>query len=109
MRDKTLEGKKLDAYAVLKILKYCTNSPARSYQCKFAMEETFKNKDISNMGDVGAAIMDIIQFRTIHGKFSSVHPDLFASGIVGVDVGDEGLIFNHSQAGGLLHYFNSME
>ena len=70
------------------------------------MEETFKNKDISHMGDVGAAIRNIIQFSTIRGKFSSVHPDLFAIGIVGVDVGDEGLIFDHSQAGGLLHYFN---
>ena len=37
MSDQTLMGKKLKVYAMLKILKYCTDSPARSYQLKFAL------------------------------------------------------------------------
>ena len=93
MRDETLKGKKLDAYVLLKILKYCTGSSARSYQCKYAVNDAFKNKDIEGMEEVGAAIKEIIQYKTIRGKFSSVHPDLAAEGITRVEVGEEGLHF----------------
>ena len=93
MRDETLEGKKLDVYVLVKILKYCTGSSARSYQCKYAVDQTFKNTSIENMEEVGAAIKEIIQYRTLRGKFSSVHPDLAAEGITRVEVGKEGLHF----------------
>merc|ERR1711978_61864 len=39
MRDETLDEGKLEAYVLLKILKYCTGSSARSYQCKFAIDQ----------------------------------------------------------------------
>ena len=45
------------------------------------------------MEEVGAAIKEIIQYKTIRGKFSSVHPDLAAEGITRVEVGEEGLHF----------------
>ena len=78
---------------MLKILKYCTDSSARSYQCKFAVKEVFKNKSIESMEELGAAIKEIIHYKTIRGKFSSVHPDLAAEGITRVEVGEEGLHF----------------
>ena len=42
---------------------------------------------------MGAAIKEIIQYKTIRGKFSFVHPDLSAEGIIRVEVGEEGLHF----------------
>ena len=44
---------------LLKILKYCTDSPARSYQLKFAVDDVFKNKYIKGMQMVGAGIKEI--------------------------------------------------
>ena len=81
------------AYVLLKVLKYCTGSSARSYQCKFAIDQTFFNKSIESMEEVGAAIKEIIHFSTIRGKFSSVHPDLAAEGITRVEPEGEGLRF----------------
>ena len=86
----------MEAYVILKILKYCTNSPARSYQLKFAVKRAFLNKSIDSIEDVGPAIKEIILYFTIRGKFSSVHPDLAAEGITRVEVGKEGLHFNRS-------------
>ena len=102
MDEATLKGKKLEAYVLLKILKYCTGSSARSYQCKFAVNEAFANKNIESLEEVGAAIKDIIHFKTIRGKFSSVHPDLAAEGITRVEVGEEGLHFIRDNDPGLL-------
>ena len=93
MRDETLKERKMDAYVLLKILKYCTDSPARSYQMKFAVDRVFQNKSIDSTEDLGRAIKDIIHFRTIRGKFSSVRSDLAAEGITRVEVGEEGLHF----------------
>ena len=62
-------------------------------QCKFAIERAFLNRFISTMEEIGAAIREIIQFYTIRGKFSSVHPDLAAEGITRVMVEDTGLQF----------------
>ena len=94
MRDETLKERKLEAYVLLKILKYCTGSSARSYQCKYAMDRTgFGNKSIESMEEVGPALKKIIHYSTLRGKFSSVHPDLAAEGITKVEVGEEGLFF----------------
>ena len=79
------------AYVIIKILKYCTGSSARSYQVKFAMSDLFGNTCIESMEDLGASIKEIIHYNTIRGKFSSVHPDLAAEGITRVEVGEEGL------------------
>ena len=49
------------------------------------------------MEELGAAIKEIIQYKTIRGKFSSVHPDLAAEGITRVEVGEEGLHFISDQ------------
>merc|ERR1712181_110714 len=94
--DQTLKGKKLEAYVLLKILKFCTGSSARSYQCKFAVDQTFINTGIESMEEMGTAIKEIINYDTIRGKFSSVHPDLAAEGITRVEVGEEGLHFIRS-------------
>ena len=93
MDEQTLGGNKVKAYVLVKILKYCTDSSARSYQCKYAVNRVFVNKSIENMEEVGVAIKEIIHYYTIRGKFSSVHPDLAAEGITRVEVGEEGLHF----------------
>ena len=93
MSDQTLMGKKLKVYAILKILKYCTNSPARSYQLKFALNMALGNKTDEDIGALATSVMDVINYLTIRGKFSSVHPDLVTEGILGVEVAEEGLLF----------------
>ena len=108
MNDEVLKGSKLDVYVMLKILKYCTGSSARSYQCKFAVQQVFTNKNIDSMDELGSAIKEIIHFNTIRGKFSSVHPDLAAEGITRVEVGEEGLhFFRDQQPGELPHCYQS--
>ena len=91
----------MDAYVLLKILKYCTDSPARSYQMKFAVDRVFINKSIDSTEDLGLPIKEIIHYYTIRGKFSSVHPDLAAEGIIKVEVGEEGLFFIKNRDAGL--------
>ena len=99
MRDKTLMGKKLEAYVIIKILKYLTNSEAKSFQVKKTVNDVFLNRDINVMEEVGRAIKEILQHKNIRGKFSGVHPDLEKEGIVGVEVGEEGLHFLRQGAG----------
>ena len=102
MDEQTLKGKKLDLYVILKIIKYCTGSSARSYQCKYAVKEVLRNKSIESMEEVGAAIKEVIQYKNLRGKFFSVHPDLVAEGITRVEVGEEGLHFISDQQPGEL-------
>ena len=95
-------------YVILKILKYCTGSSARSYQCKYAVNDAFKNKSIESMEELGAAIKKIIQHKNIRGKFSSVHPDLAAEGITRVEVGEEGLHFIRITDSGSIYIYISL-
>ena len=107
MRDETLKGRKMDAYVLLKILKYCTDSPARSYQMKFAIDRVFVNKSIDSTKDLGTALKKVIHYFTIRGKFSSVHHDLAAEGITRVEVGEEGLHFIRSNSAGQYMYIQA--
>ena len=93
MDEMTLKENKLELYVILKIIKYCTGSSARSYQCKYAVNQVLTNINSIEAGGGGAAIKKVIQYFTIRGKFSSVHPDLAAEGITRVKVGEEGLHF----------------
>ena len=105
MRDKVLKDKKLEAYVLIKILKYCTGSSARSYQCKYAVNQVFMNMSVDSMDKVGAAIKEIIHHYNIRGKFSSVHPDLMKYGVTRVEVGEEGLQFiKNKESGEFLIY-----
>ena len=103
MRDETLKGRKMDAYVLLKILKYCTDSPTRSYQLKYAINDVFLNKSINSTDDLGPALKNIIHYKTIRGKFSSVHPHLAAEGIARVEVGEEGLLFIKNNLAGFIN------
>ena len=50
----------------------------------------------------GPTIKKIINYKTLCGKFSSVHPDLAAEGIIRVEVGEEGLhFFAKKEKGGI--------
>ena len=80
-------------YVLVKILKFCTGSSAKSYQCKFAIREVLNNRDVSNVEELGDAIQEVIHYYTLRGKFSSVHPELRREGIIAVEVGNEGLHF----------------
>ena len=80
-------------YVLIKILKFCTGSSAKSYQCKFAQEIALKNNRDVVAEELGAVIKKVIHYKTIRGKFSSVHPELRREGILRVEVEDQGLHF----------------
>ena len=42
---------------------------------------------------MGSLIQEVIHYRTLRGKFFSVHPELRREGIIRVEVGEEGLRF----------------
>ena len=92
LSNKTLDGHKHDIYVLIKILKFCTGSSAKSYQCKFGISRVLGNQVVAAEG-LGKAIRDVIHYHTLRGKFSSVHPELRGEGIVRVDVGEKGLHF----------------
>ena len=80
-------------YVLIKILKFCTDSSAKSYQCKFAINAVLKNRDVSDVEELGDVVQEVIHFHTLRGKFSSIHPELRREGIIRVEVGKEGLHF----------------
>ena len=79
-------------YVLIKILKFCTGSSVKSYQCKFGISDVLQNQVVA-AEKLGKAIQDVIHYKTLRGKFSSVHPELRREGIVRVDVGEKGLHF----------------
>ena len=82
----------LSGLTLSKVLKFCTGSSAKSYQCKFAVKEVLANREPAS-DELGAALREVIHHKTIRDKFTSVHPDLRARGITRVEVRDEGLYF----------------
>ena len=80
-------------YVLIKILKFCTGSSAKSYQCKFAIEDALGNKEVPDVEELGDVIQEVIHYYTLRGKFSSIHPELRREGIIRVEVGKEGLHF----------------
>ena len=92
LSDGTLHGLKLKVYVLIKILKFCTASSAKSYNCKFATNYVLKNRDEPDRG-IGKSIQEVIHYYTIRRKFTSVHPELRQEGIIRVEVEEEGLRF----------------
>ena len=86
-------------YVLIKILKFCTGSSSKSYQCKFAIKEVLKNRDVSDVEELGDIIQKVIHRYTLRGKFSSIHPELRREGIIRVEVGKEGLCFIRDSGG----------
>ena len=94
----TLLGKKSDVYVLLKVLKYCTGSSAKSYQCKYAIDDKLHNNNQEQI-DLCDAIREVIQFASLRGKFSSVHEDLMAEGVSRVEVTKSGFLFLMDKGG----------
>ena len=93
MESRTLEGSKTDVYSLIKVLKYCTGSKARSYQCKFAVHDALGMKNPPSPDKIGEAIQEVINHKTIRGKFSGVHEDLKEFGVSKIEIRDDGLEF----------------
>ena len=80
-------------YVLIKILKFCTGSSAKSYECKFAISQFLRNRDVTDSEELADLIQEVIHHHKLRGKFSSVHPELRREGIIRVEVGKEGLHF----------------
>ena len=93
MDSATLEGSKTDVYSLIKVLKYCTGSTAKSYECKSAVHQVLANKDPPSPDKIGEAIREVINHSTIRGKFNGVHDDLKKFGVTKIEIRDDGLEF----------------
>ena len=93
-------GKKKDLYVITKILKFVTDSKAKSYECKFAVADEMGNRRNVSDEEFGSAIRAVIHHHTIRGKFSSIHPDLRQLGFTRVEVKEEGLLLIRGNSGG---------
>ena len=91
----TLEGTKKKIYQLLKILKFLTNSPAKSYDCKFAVKEKLKNK-MPAENELGKGLKEVMEHYTIKGKFSKVREELVKQGISSIQVGEFGFEIGRS-------------
>ena len=80
MKEKTLLGARKNIYQLLKILKYCTNSSAKSYDCKYAVHQVFRNKEPME-NELGRSLKEVMDHFTIRGKFSNVRKELLDQGI----------------------------
>ena len=101
MHDQTLQGNKKTIYLMLKIIKFCTGSSAKSYQCKFAIDQTFGSRE-PEIGKIGEAIREVINYKNIRGMFSFVHTDLAKLGVTKIVIGDSGLHFEGDLIKGLM-------
>ena len=99
LKDTTLMGEKRSVYVLAKILKWLTGSTAKSYQCKYGVDQVLGNKHNLQNSELGAALQDVIHYHSIRGKFFSVHPDLSAEGVTGIDICDQGLVFHFGSSG----------
>ena len=88
----TLHGLRHHVYVLIKILKFCTGSSAKSYQCKFGIRNVLDNQVVA-AEELGKAIQEVIHYKRLRGKFSSVHPELRREGVVRVEVGENGFKF----------------
>ena len=88
----TLKGTRNEVYVLIKMLKSWTGADVTSFACKYAVDRVLMNIKPDEIG-MGKAIKMVIEYRTLRGKFDSVHPDLERIGIPRVDVTDEGFKF----------------
>ena len=93
-------GRRKDVYVLAKILKWITGSSVKSYSLKFALDFMLGSNTDIRENELGLALQDVINYKTFHGKFDSVHSDLRAEGVIWIEVGDQGIIFHRDQSCG---------
>ena len=89
-------------YVLIKILKTLTGSNCRSYQCKYGVNLKLYNADPDRIG-LGEAIRKVLTYEKLKGKFSSVNAALELSGVVRVEVVEDGFLFVGKSSGLCLH------
>ena len=77
-----------------KILKWLSGSSVRTYQIKYAVNSVLRNRQLISEEDLGAVLLEVIQHKNIRGHFESVHTDLKAVGIAGIEIGSHEVIFH---------------
>ena len=95
MDQNTLAGTRKKIYQLLKILKFLTNSPAKSYDCKFAVELIFRNK-MPAENELGKGLKEVMEHHTIKGKFTKIRKELLDQGIISIRIGELGFEFERS-------------
>ena len=93
MDQDTLKERRKKIYILLKIIKYFTDSPTKSYDAKYAVEKIFGNKEPSEI--YGNALAEVMNHRMIRGLYdlNNVHPDLRKLGVTGIVLNENTLEF----------------
>ena len=95
MDQRTLAGTKKKIYQLLKITKYITDSPAKSYDCKFAVREILAIK-MPAENELGKGLKEVMEHYTIKGKFTKIRKELLDQGITSIRIGKFGFEFERS-------------
>ena len=95
MDQRTLAGTRKKIYQLLKITKYITDSPAKSYDCKFAVDEILANK-MPAENELGKGLKEVMEHYTIKGKFTKIRKELLDQGITSIRIGELGFEFERS-------------
>ena len=62
------------------MMKYFTDAPVTSYKLKFAVHETFQNKEPAT-DDLGNSLLKVMEHKEIRGSFGSVRKELQELGV----------------------------
>ena len=71
------------------------DSPAKSYDAKYAVEMVFRNNNVPSSNNLGKALKEVMEFKTIRGKFDGqhVHQDLKNLGVTEIILGEDHVDF----------------
>ena len=61
---------------------------------KYAVNSVLRNRQLISEEDLGAVLLEVIQHKNIRGHFESVHIDLEAVGVTGIEIGSREIIFH---------------
>ena len=88
----TLRGARKQIYILLKVMKFLTDAPVTSYKIKYAIHNTFLNKEPVVDG-IGNSLKKVMNHQWIRGCFESVRKELKELGIEKIIPGRDSLDF----------------
>ena len=111
---RALVGLNLKVYVLLKLLKFLVSAEVKSYEIKWAVQESLKNtfpgqiihdwkmtgsdqkiscRNGERISGLGQAVRKVLDFHTIRGKFEGINPGLLNLGFCKIEVTDIGFHF----------------
>ena len=88
----TLTDTREKIYQMLKILKYCTGSTVKSYECKYAIHVALRNKILSDEL-IWDGLKEVMGHGLLRGRFSGVRRELMELGVEHIELNEDSINF----------------